>query len=93
MMKNRDWGTVEKGVAKMQALSNRRNMCSIMLKTEEISGTVSISQVTVPANFRLGALFQQSHWHKDFSEIPGPQKAGTDTATAALPVPFFAHQH
>jgi len=57
--KNGACGIVEKGVAKMQYLSNRRNMCSIMPKTEGISGTVSVSQVTVPANFRSEVLFQQ----------------------------------
>jgi len=41
----------------MHDLSIHNNLRSKMLKTEEISGTVSVVEVTVPANFRLVRFF------------------------------------
>jgi len=40
-------------------------------------------------------MMKNRDWHKDFSEIPGLQKAGYRhrDSGAALPVPVFAHQH
>jgi len=34
-------------------------------------------------------MMKNRDWHKDFYKIPGLRKAGTGTATAALPVPVF----